>query len=226
MDIVIPYSYDKHKGIELKYALRSIDKYLDGYGEIFIVGHNPRGFKNFTHVSFPDNPERKEYSIMSKMKWACGSPVVLDNFIMWHDDHFLLKPMHVRDFQYWTNGTLATAASRAKGGYLLSLKNTIRYGIKENFDIHTPIVFSKAQFLANVPMVFADGREYCVKSLYCRDAPGVSMSDCKINAPLAPDAIRRKIEGRLFFSTGPLALTNPMIEIFDYLYPDPSRYEN
>lgn len=243
MDIVIPYTPDKNSGIELRMALRSIEKYLTGYGRIIIVGKPPSWLKTFHVVIngqgkeihqgvavFPvhDEPTRKEYSIMKKIKFACMNDHVSENFIMWHDDHFLLKPLNVVDMKYWYNHTLEVAASHAKGGYLQTIRNTMKVLSMTpmvNYDIHVPMVMNKEWFLNAVVPIFADGKEYCIKSLYGRFYTGEVMSDCKLNGPYSYKAIMAKIKDRLFFSTGQHGLTPAMTAVFEELYPSPSQWE-
>jgi len=38
MDIAIPYKASQYPGVELKYALRSIGKYLTGYDKVILIG--------------------------------------------------------------------------------------------------------------------------------------------------------------------------------------------
>ena len=55
--------------------------------------------------------------------------------------------------------------------------------------------------------------------------PGQVMKDVKINTPLVRGEIMAKIEGRMFFSTGPISLVGEMVDVFDELYPEKSKFE-
>jgi hypothetical protein len=54
---------------------------------------------------------------------------------------------------------------------------------------------------------------------------GEYMEDLKLNAPYSLGRIWEKLEGRTFFSTGNYAMTPDMIEVFETLYPNKSKWE-
>lgn len=220
-DIVIPYLETYHKELELSFALRSIEKYLTGYAQIFIVGDKPR-LQNIIHIPFTERCE-KEQNIFRKIKTACQDERVSDDFIMWHDDHFLLKPLD--KIKYWYDGSLKELSVKARGGYRTAVLNTLeKFPDGFNYDVHAPVVFNKKTFLELTNWT----KEHILKSYYCNytnvnDAE--PFKDCKINFPISKTAIEQKIDGRLFFSTGPQAMTGEMVDVFEQLYPLKSKYE-
>jgi hypothetical protein len=217
VDIVIPYTKDKHKGLELKYALRSIEKFFDC--DVWVIGDKPKF--DIKHLPCSDG-ERKEFNIANKILTACKCEQISEDFIMYHDDHFQLKETEIK---YWHDGDLQRAHDRARGLYQKALKNTIDIGCKLNYDIHTPIVFNKEKFREVMKAPWGPDREFCVKSLYCKGMKGEYMEDLKLNAPYPLNRIWEKLEGRTFFSTGNYAMTPDMIEVLETLYPEPSRWE-
>lgn len=140
MDIVIPLGKGGHKfgDIELKYALRSIEKYLTGYRDIFIVGEYPVGISSKTEktpsgltvasglffIPAKDTPMRKQFSIMNKLLTAIKHPCLSEDFLYFNDDHFLLKPLHVSDIKNWYEGTIKDHISKAVGKYKTACENT------------------------------------------------------------------------------------------------------
>lgn len=226
MDIVIPFWNDRHKDTELKYALRSIEKYLTGFGNIWVIGEKTA--LNTKFLPCQNISGRKEFSIAEKILVACKCDRISDPFIMWHDDHFLLKPLDVSEIKYWYDGTLEEVKKNptSKSGYKTAIKNTIEAGCGKNFDIHTPIIFKKERFIERVTKAdWQPNKEFCVKSLYCNGFEGYQMTDLKINTPAYQPFLIKKIHDRLFFSTGPLGLQPEMIELLNELYPVPSKYE-
>jgi hypothetical protein len=219
VDIVIPYTKDKHKGLELKYALRSIEKFHPDK-EVWLIGDRSKYKVN--NIYCADVADRKEYSIANKILTACKCEEISEDFIMYHDDHFQLKETEIK---YWHNGPIQKAHDRARGLYQIALKNTIDIGCKLNYDIHTPIVFNKEKFKEVMKAPWGPGREFCVKSLYCKGVEGEYMEDLKLNAPFGLNRIWEKLEGRTFFSTGNYAMTPEMIEVFETLYPNKSKWE-
>lgn len=218
--IVIPYTRDKHKGLELKYALRSIEKFWP-QSEVWVIGDRPR-FET-RYLPCRDLDSRKEFSIANKILTACKCDEISEDFIMWHDDHFQLKETEIK---YWHNGDLGRTHERARGLYQVAVRNTIDYGCTLNYDIHVPIVFNKKEFINRVMSAdWRPGKEFLVKSLYCKGIEGEYMEDLKLNAPYHISRIWEKLEGRCFFSTGNYSMTPEMIEVLETLYPNKSTYE-
>ena len=206
MDIVIPLGTGSKDNLELQYALLSIEKYLSGRGKIFIIGEKPKFTNGFIHIPAHDTKGRKQYSLMNKLCVAAEDERISENFIYYHDDHFLLKPLHVSEIKAWTSGTMLEALNKAHGNYYKSIKNTIEI-VGESapyFDIHVPCVFSKKRI-----KIVSHGEwpelGYVIKSLYFNTFPPDEveyMPDCKINEGMSMEAIEDKIKDRIFFSIG------------------------
>jgi hypothetical protein len=216
LNVVIPYQrhhrIPQYRDVELKYALRSIDKFIGG--EVWVIG-DKTPFK-VNHIPSNNEGFGKEYRIFKKLMKAFE---LFDEFIMWNDDHFMLQPS---DIKYWHMGDIKKI--RQRGEYGLAVKNTIEAGCEKYYDIHTPIIYERERFYETVKS--QDWRkQYVIKSLYCKGMEGEYMEDLKINAPLSVKAIRNKIQNRVFFSTGHYGLTPQMIEVLEELYPNPSKYE-
>jgi len=230
MDIVIPYKANQHNGTELKFALRSIEKYLTGYRGVWIIGDLPKGINTdkVFYIQASHDPNRKEWDICSKILKACELPVISENFIMWHDDHLLLKPLDVSEIKAWHNGPLENELKRTRSAYKQAVENTLKifqWAEPLNFDIHVPCIFNKHDFQRiNTPAEWKN--ELCLKSLYFNcGSEAEYMDDLKINQTgLSKEKIYSAIKDRLFFSTGPLAMEYHMTEVLKELYPEPSKY--
>jgi hypothetical protein len=215
MDIVIPFKKDTHGTLELIYALRSAEKFLS-IGQVWVIG-DKTGL-NVNHIECPDIRERKEYSIAFKIHRACLDEKVSDPFIVWHDDHFMLKESEIIP---WHCGSMERMLKLARGGYYTAIVNTIAKGCQVNFDVHTPFVVEKERFKEVFKSI---DNECLIKSMYFKEG-GEYMEDCKINYPLTKQRIYEKIKGRIFFSTGPVGMGPEMVEVLQELYPNPSKYE-
>jgi hypothetical protein len=224
--IILPYRPEIFEGMELLYALRSIEKNLSGFDNLIIIGQPPDWFKG-EWVSAQNYPGRKQYTIYQKLLIACELNNCSDNFIMWNDDHFLLQPLSVNDFKYWHNGTLKDELARPNiyARYYNAVKKTLDFipdGI--NFDIHVPIVYNKDQFRK----LFCNKQnEICVKRYYCNaiGLQGECMDDLKIDKLLSEEAIKELIKDRLFLSTTSNAMRAPMIKVLGEMFPFRSRWE-
>jgi hypothetical protein len=225
VDLVIPLNANgqKFEDIELQFALLSIEKYLTGYNNIFIIGDHPKFNNGFTHIPAKDTPGRKQYSLMNKLMIAVEDERVSENFVYWHDDHFILHPLHVLEIKPWYDGTMKNAFNKAHGNYHESIKNTIEIVGEDAlyYDIHVPCVFNKKKL-----RVISGGqwalKEYgfVIKSLYFNTFPEDSeyMKDLKIDQPLSMEAITELIKGRTFFSTGANGAGPQMIKKLNELY--------
>jgi len=228
MDIAIPYKASQYPGVELKYALRSIGKYLTGYDKVILIGDKPEWYTG-DHVTYYSQTDGKERDIKNRILKACELPIS-DNFLIFHDDHFLLKPLDVTEIKPWHGETLTLTLRRARSAYWMAVKETIEYFPETeplDFDIHTPCIFNKDLF-RQINTDDAWFKEKCLKSLYFNsiECEPVFMKDLKINTTDATKpVIYRAIEGRLFFSTGPIAMQEDLLQVFDELYPVKSRWE-
>lgn len=216
-DVVIPY---KHKdGLELKYCLKGIEGFLVGYRRIFLVGTEfPSWYKGQT-IYCPDVPGRKQLSIFNKLLAACNSEVSED-FIMFNDDHFLLKLIEVTEIKNWTSGTMSKALEKARGKYYTAILNTMEElgGDRLYYDIHAPCIYNKEKFKGLQGYDWS--KELVIKSLYFNTYPceKAAMTDCKINIPMTREGIEEKIKDRLFFSTGPNGMKIQMKKKLEELY--------
>jgi hypothetical protein len=220
MTIVFPYKPDIFDGLELRYSLRSIEKNLTGFTDLIIYGNAPEWYRG-NWMPSSDYPGRKQFTIYNKLLAA-----ETDNFLMFNDDHFLLKPLQIHQIKYWHNGPIKNEFNRnLTARYADAVKNTINI-IPEglNFDIHTPIIYNKGHFRK---LFLNKTEEICIKSYYCSSLKieGEKMDDLKIDTLLSEEAIKELIKDRLFFSTGPNGIKEPMKKVLQELYPIKSRWE-
>lgn len=233
VDIIIPLGRKtRWEDNELRYALRSIEKYLTGYRDIYIVGMKRDWLTGVKYLQAEDaiSTEVKQRCIYKKILTAAKHPEVSERFLKYHDDHFLLKPLHVDEIKNWYYGDLKMLAKKAEGIYNRVVLNSDKY-LKDkgwtnfNFDIHVPIVLEKSKYLELENEDWS--REHILKSLYCNKF-GVEkeeMQDVKFGRPFRRQEIEAVIEGRMFFSMSENGLNGAIKEVLKELYPEPSRYE-
>lgn len=234
-DIVIPLGKgSKERNMELKFCLRSIEKYLKKYGGVFVIGEKPPFLNDkITHIPFDEDPRNRyrDRNIMLKMLEACKDSRVSDDFLMVHDDHFLLADYEAGAFPYYHLGPM----NEGQGQYGETKQNTKSLLCREihdtinNFDCHCPIVFNKHKFKYTLPHVGWDRPYgYCLKTLYCvmNGIAGEYTTDIKIRMPLKVDGIKEQIAGRKWFSIGDRCFEpGGMMQVLNELYPKPSKYE-
>lgn len=235
MDIVIPLGGgSRWDNNELRYCLRSVQKYVKDVGEIIIIGVKPKWIKNVVHIPCDDDldPEAKEKNILKKVLLACD---LLDgDFMFMNDDHFLLSPVTLPYPSYFDFQLPQKLIGRTlKGRYYKAQVNTIKALTAKslplkNFDIHVPMIYNRdlfrkamAQYDWKVPF------GYVIKSLYANtyQIPGTFMPDCKLSKRMVKKDIMRILKHRSVFSIGDGALNSQLKSVLHDLYPNPSRYE-
>lgn len=220
------------------YALRSIQKYLTGYKEIWIIGDCPAWVQNIQYIKCDEQQGKNARNILNKILKAFErSREVGETVLQWQDDIYLTQPLNVSDIKYWYDRTLAEAIYEHHGNYHTYITNTALKVTEDArfYDIHTPIIYKKARFEQLARSYDWVRKNFILKTLYCTNSfihpqyiDGIQteqMSDCKVATPLRYNEIKKKIEGSMFFSTSPQGLNTEMIEIFEELYPEKSKFE-
>lgn len=229
--IVIPLgARSTQKNQELKFALRSIEKHLTGVGNVFIIGECPEWVTGCIHIPFTEDPRNRyrDRNIMLKMSEACKDGRVSDDFLMVHDDHFLLADYEAGAFPYYHMGPM----NEGQGQYGYTKDNTrALLNFTEtfsNYDCHCPIVFNKQLFMRSVALAdWSKWYGYCMKTLYCvmNDIEGEPTDDLKIRFPHTRGEIWAQIIDRKWFSIGDRCFENGMWDVLNELYPNKSKYE-
>jgi hypothetical protein len=232
-DICIPLNNRSTQcNLELRYCLRSIQEHLKGVSNVFLIGHKPDWVQNVIRMPAEEDPRNRfrDRNIMNKMLIACKDERVSKDFLMVHDDHFLLADYEAGAFPYYHCGHMVPNV----GQYAETKQNTIslfcgRDEVINNYDTHCPILFNKERFMRTVPMPdWNRWYGYCLKTLYCitNGITGEYMDDIKIRMPLSAAEITQQLKGRKWFSIGDRCFTEGgMVDVLEELYPEPSKYE-
>lgn len=181
-DIIIALANDsRFNYAELRYALRSIEKNLTGYRDIYLIGEKPGWVQNVIHIKQKDT-SRKQYSIYNKFMTAAKTESVSKNFLRWDDDVYLLEKMHVDDVKDWHGGTLAHWSHL---NINMMYRNVIRNTLKlfpegYYYDIHAPRRFNKLKYQQLVKYPWGT-QELLTKSTYFNSVESnpVEMKDPK-----------------------------------------------
>lgn len=224
-DIVIPYRNDyPHK--DLIYCLRSLERNMQGFGRLIIVGECPPIIRPDLQILCRDDSGYKWASrnIYRKIKEAAQAS---DKFLVVHDDHFQLTPILPEFYPYYRRGPLNPEGKPQ--GYAALLQNTLdQFPGANDFDVHCPILMT-AEGLAKLDQLdWSKPYGYGIKTAYCvlNDIEGVQFADLKIKSPMTKDEILKLLEGRNVFSTGSAAYTGQIEKALKHLFPKASKYEH
>lgn len=221
---------------ELRYSLRSVDKYVNHVGNVYLIGEKPKWIKNIIHIPMNDRPgvEWKEFNIMQKILRACATPALSREFIFMNDDHFLLHVIPPLPFYYQQTLLSSMFKRRVQDTYHKALDNTYQALMRRdynviNYDIHVPIIYDKNLFADTVLSYdwnTAPGG-YVIKSLYCNTlgVKGQEVMDLKIKERMDCFKLEALTLGRKFFSIDDSSINLDMGTYLQYLYPIKSKYE-
>lgn len=162
---------------EIRFSLRSLEKNLLNFGQVFVVGECPAFLQNVVHIPARDifNPAiNADGNIITKVLAACKDKRLSDDFLFINDDHLVIKPIDVNDVPPLHKGDMTTyKPDYWKLNYWRGrLKSTMEV-LRErklptlHFDCHTPIIFNKEKFFEIMNTFdYKQGIGYTMKSLY------------------------------------------------------------
>lgn len=135
---------------EIRYSLRSLDKYGSGYDRIFIIGGKPSflDYDKIIHLEHVDNYHVVEYNVFRKLVYLSENTDITDNFILFNDDFYLLQEMDLSKMPYYYKRERIAVKYKCSNTFndmavltrqfLLKYKKTIY-----DFKPHYPIIYNK-----------------------------------------------------------------------------------
>lgn len=173
---------------EIRFSLRSLEKHLKNFRNVYIIGESHPILENVIHIPFQDNTTISDTNIMRKMAAICMREDVSENFLMVHDDHYLLSDFDAPTFPYFYHREIIEFLKiRDPDSYHRRVSNTLEYLKSKDlptkfFDIHTPIIFNKKKFL-NV--VVENGPDWTPPNMYVLKS--VYANSLKLEGEVLPD---------------------------------------
>lgn len=235
IDLVLPLGKgSKHDNFELRYSLRSLERYGRNVGRLFVIGERPSWLQNVVHIPYIDR-HCHERNIYEKLLIACNTAEISIDFLFWMDDIFLTESIDCENYPVTHDRTLAEAiAPRHRyDGYKLSLENSLNALTKNNlptlhYDLHRPFTYNKESFIGALGLVdWKRPNGHVIQSIYGNACglPSTQMDDLKFNLPLPFDKIHEAVQGRHVFSVGDRAMTDVMKQFISEMYTQKSKYE-
>ena len=144
---------------EVKYSLRSIEQNFP-HGKVWFVGGQPKGLKPDVALPHKQIGNCKWELIRSSMWKAVNDERLSENFFLFNDDFFVMKPVDTDNFTNFVDGTLERRIDELhKGEGLSPYTRTLFYLEQElltmhepimNYDVHLPMLLNKGQVIATL----------------------------------------------------------------------------
>ena len=114
---------------ELRYSLRSIEKFGRNVGRVYIAGNKPDFVSDLvTHIPCKDETNRKHKNILKKVLAAMQSSDIGKHFLISSDDHFYMREVDFDNYPVYYQASViqTTPADKSKkpNHYHLSLADT------------------------------------------------------------------------------------------------------
>ena len=237
-------------GMELKFALRSIEKNFqhDNY-RIIVVGDRPDWLINVEHLQFARIPEQKNRNFsdqLLKLYAALTGFDVSAQFIWTYDDVYFTRPVKLTDLKQLK----AVAGFDKYPGHLdnsgagPNWRNTLNYtmesvmengGSNFNYETHLPRYFSKSRVLKLYDKFNLLGKPMMISSLYYNYYYAKKQPTClfdtkeKIRFLLRSlfdtQTLKREMKHHLFTNNNPLTWNIVLKKVLGDMFPEKSKYE-
>lgn len=227
MDVVYLLRRWPRNCIELKYSLRTLENLK--HDNVYVIWFKPDRLTNVIHIPYFDSTKRFE-NVRNKYRIICENEEISDDFILMHDDNYILKP--IKELKYYIRWTLQEHSDVI---YERFNNNHYYHAIKEvqkifpnwySFDTHTPIIFNKDK-LANIMEMYGDSL-WSKRSIYCNyynikpDILSESYSDCKVIDGNYIEAMKKL---KFFSTSDKMVIDSWFIQYIDKIFNKPSIYE-
>lgn len=141
---------ERSRNEELRYSLRSVAKHFP-HRNVVIAGHLPSFVRGVVHI--PTEQRQNKYgNAKGNINAACLSPLVSEDFYLFNDDFFVMRPAD--DYPQYNRGNLETVLRRfgeriSEGPYYKSMERTLEV-LKDldapqkpfkSYELHLPLAF-------------------------------------------------------------------------------------
>ena len=177
VDIFIPLSKESQfDNLQLRLALRSIDKYAKNVGKIWVYTEvNLKDFQNINVVKMGDPiKDNKDANLINKLRACAKNPDVSENFMFWSDDQVLMQELDLEKAPVvYNRRDVEILKQTEKTRWRKRLKHTLEYvrdhGCRAiyNYDSHTPQPYRKSDVEFVFPQVpYTTQPGFCINTIY------------------------------------------------------------
>lgn len=172
---------------ELRYSLRSVDKYFP-HRSVWFVGGCPEGLKPDHMLEHEQSGGTKWERVKSSLIEICKQPELSEDFYLFNDDFYILKPQ-TGEFINMTDGTIERRITEivtrsGSSGYTRQLKDLKTHLSYRGYDtisfaVHMPFLVNKTNLLT---LLRSRDQHQMFRGLYGNvyKVPYIYHKDCKI----------------------------------------------
>ena len=193
---IVYFLKDTFYNEELRFSLRSVERNFP-HARVIFAGGCPRGFKPDLHIELEQSRfETKWDNVSSNIKQVCENDDISENFFLFNDDFFILKPVKNWNCNCY-NGDLEKLSKQIiennndkTSRYVLRLNDAQKaleekgYTIK-NFELHCPMLINRKKMLKILDDFGADtpAKRSLYGNVYYAEESGRACKDHKIVNP-------------------------------------------
>ena len=217
---------------ELRYSLRSVDKFGKNVGRVFITGECP-DFVDKSKVTFL--PELDIGKPMINHWWKVDQTFrktdIGEKALLMYDDIFFCESVDLSTYPWQWRGDLPE--EKPIGEYRRSLFNARTFLFENNlpvydYECHTPCIYEKSKFIQLEKFyneLKLDDSAMAVRSVYANmfANPEKRIDDLKIRSVV--DSVDNFVKGRDCFSIADDCFEGPVEEWLKKTFPERSRWE-
>jgi hypothetical protein len=165
LDIVY-FVKDGTKNEELRYSIRSVCQNMP-FNRIWIFGGCPQNIVPDVRVRVAQTGKTKWDRVRNMYKMVCENKEITDNFIMFNDDFFVMKPTdHLEPLYRCTLSEhikiLEPIRPTPYSRLLRDCRETLT-GEPLSYELHVPFIFNKNKLLS---MLEAFPMQHCARTMY------------------------------------------------------------
>ena len=223
---------------ELRYSLRSVERFCKNVGRIYVCGSDPGFLSNEVRfVPCEDTKKAKHKNIIAKIEKVIKETCISDEFLLSSDDHFFIDYVDLDKYPYYSCGELPKNVL-STNGYDKSLFDTrvvlTALGLpckatNPHLDTHIrKDLFAKTEDIRKASELTSNGYEINCILGNMMIAEGVEfehVADCKIRHCDGVSGLKNKLTGRHCFSIADSSISEGVGDYLKNLFPRLSKYE-
>lgn len=225
---------------EIKYSIRSVEKNLSGYRNIYIIGEKVPFFNDkVIQIQYPDEVGGKnaDGNMARKILRACKEEALSDWFLFMNDDFIINKPISASEIKWFHKGDMSTFPASYWGTqfYRKRLRRTMDVLRGNNlpaimYDYHAPMLMNKNDFPKVMAQFdYAVDIGYTFRSLYgnCLKLPATRLSSEKktIYTSYSPQDLQKITVDPIFIGFNDRGLSGSFKLWLQKKFPVTSSYE-